>query len=100
MSEIVELKKCQKKLKAIMDIIQAVQSHGYDSDDFKAAYDTALTPLDLEPRVTLDMPSHLVFARHAMDVRSTLTMDRFLACISSSALLEAGCPDIARQQVN
>ena len=67
MSEISSIGLAQKKLTVIVDIVEAAEKFGIDTDDFKKAHDVSVTYLQLEPVVHLSMLAHLTFAPHKMD---------------------------------
>lgn len=66
MTEIHNLGFSQKKLSAIISIVEAGDDHGIDSEDFKRVFDVTKTSLQLEPVVDLPMPGHVAFTRHKM----------------------------------
>jgi hypothetical protein len=99
MAEIRLLSRCQKKLNAIHQFLDVHQQHGLDGEEFKTTHDMIITGLALEPTVELVLPPHLVYSRHAMDIRSTTSIERFLHCISSQELHRRGVTNLVIEQV-
>jgi hypothetical protein len=100
MSEIHLLRVASKKLGAIIQILDAAQQHGFESEGFKTAHDLVSTSLSLEPVVNLALPRHVVYARHAMDIRGTESIERFSLLVSSSELQSHGVQCLALEQAN
>ncbi len=98
MAEINSLRIASKKLTLMIQLLEGVSSHGLESDEYKQAYDIVETSLGFEPSVELEMPPHLRYARHALDLRSTVSIDRFLTCISSEALRDQGVTNVEVEQ--
>jgi hypothetical protein len=90
MSEITMLKVAEKQLQAMSSFVEVVQTHSLDSQDFKASYDTIITSLAFDPAVNLQIPQHIVYARHAIDIRATDSYDRYMHLISSDSLKNQG----------
>jgi hypothetical protein len=98
MLEINSLNRIAKKYTAIMDLIEAVSIAGLESVGFKNAYDTVMTNIALEPAVDLEVPQHLVYARHAMDIRHVSSLGRFMMFISSDELSKLGVSQVPKEQ--
>ncbi len=101
LDEITTLQQCSKKLGLIVQLIEVVAVEGLESDAFKDVYDTIDASAPLVPAVELEMPVHLIYARHAIDVRSTSSVQRFMLCIASSELRDRcvgdGCDVVVEQ---
>lgn len=98
MSEIILLNGVVKKLGAIVAFVEVVQQYGLDGDEFKHIHDVSITNLQLEPQVVLELPAHLLFARHKMTIRATESVERWLDRISSTAMREAGVVAVKDEQ--
>ncbi len=90
MDEILGLKQCEKQLQGMTSLMSVVQSHGLDSQDFKIGFDTIITSLSFDPVVSFQIPQHLAYARHAMDIRATDSCECFMRLISSESLKDQG----------
>ena len=97
-SEIQALRVAAKTFGCMIQLLEVVSANGLESDNYKEAYDIVQTSLKLEPVVDLLMPPHLKYARHALDVRSTVSIERFLMCISSEALRDHGVQSVDVEQ--
>lgn len=64
LAEIEALGQAQTVLTNIIHLVEAADTHGIDSDDFKGVFDVCMTSLSLEPVVELPLPPHLTYAQY------------------------------------
>jgi hypothetical protein len=70
--------------------VQVIGAHGLRSQAFADAFDQQETLCALDPAVTVDWPSHLLWARHRMLIASTEDVEIWLSRAGTEALLQHG----------
>lgn len=100
LNEIATLGASNKQLTSMTELVEEARVHGVSSNEFKQVYDLMLTRLQLEPIVTLELPPHLKYARHKIDIQATDSHERWLQWVTTEELKKQGLKDkdIASEQ--
>ena len=90
LEESANITRALKASTAMVTMIEVVSEKGFDSDEFKKAYDGQTIALSLEPKVEFAWPPHVENARHKMEVQATENVDTWYGRISSAELQRRG----------
>ena len=85
-----ELQKAEKVFKAMLALVEVASAHGFLGSKFDDEFDNILGKLTLDPAVELKWPKFITWARSKADIQSTSDDQRWMARLSSEALVRNG----------
>ena len=98
MEEVERINKYTKMLQIVQAIVSVVNAHGVGTAEFKRVHDVQLAQSRLPPQVSVEMPAHIKWARHSMDIGDAPDLEQWLERASSNSLCVNGVPRIAQEQ--
>ena len=97
-SDLIQWRSMLKATNAYHTVLAAIDEHGLASTEFKEAFDMQTVSCNLSPTANLRWPSHVLWARHKLDIGAMTDNEIWLRMVSSEEMRKREVADEAQQQ--